>query len=257
MALKLQKITYKDIIKDVDCKFEDGKIYTILSSDELEKDVFSKIIAGKIKDYDGKITNDYTGKKINYVTRNPKEMFICDSVYDELKLSINTYKDETINKKIDFVFKILGLDNDIKYINPNNLSDSEKKLLSIGVSLINNPKILIINEIIGLDDYHKKILIKLFKKIAKKYNKIIIIFCNDILFSYEICDKYILLKNGKVIEESTKKDLFQVTDKLANTGIQVPRIIEFIDSAYKKKNISLNITYDIKELMKDIYRNAR
>lgn len=257
MAIKLQKITYKNILKEIDCEIEDGKIYTILSLDKLEKDTLSKIIIGSINDYDGKITKSCTESKIKYVDQNCKDIFICDTVYEELKLPINNMKTETINKKIDFILKIMNLDNNIKYTNPNNISSGEKKLLSIGVSLITNPRILIIDEVNDLDDYHKKVLIKLFKKIAKKYNKTIIIFSNDVLFSNEVCDEFILLKEGKIIVKSSKKDLLNIIDKLINSGYQIPKIIEFINNAYKKKNISLNITYDIKELMKDIYRNAK
>lgn len=257
MALTLQKITYNKILKDIDCEFEDGKIYSILSSSEIEKDVFSKILTRKINNYNGKILSSYNETKISYIDNLSQNNFICDTVYEELKLPISIYKEETITKKIDFVFKMLKINDNIKYLNPNDISDGEKKLLLIGMALITNPKVLVINEITGLDDYHKKALIKLFKKIVKDYHKIVIILTSDILFSYEICDKFLLLKNGKVIASSNKKDLLKVIDKLEDASLYIPKIIDFINTARKKKNISLDITYDIKELMKDIYRNVK
>ena len=38
--------------------------------------------------------------------------------------------------------------------------------------------------------------------------------------------------------------------------VEIPKIIEFINTVKKKKNIDLELTTDIKELMKDIYRNV-
>lgn len=255
MAIKLQNISYKNILKGIDCEFEDGKIYAVLSSNELEKELLGQILAGDLNKFEGKITNDYNGKVISYVSRN--NTFICDTVYNELKLPINIYKDETIQKKINFVLRMFKLDENIKYLNPNDLSSGEKKLLSLGIALITNPKILIVNEIKELDDYHRKIVIKLFQKMAKEYNKIIIIFTDDIALSYEACNNYLLIKNGKTISNLTKKNLFKNTDMIAELSIPIPKIIEFIFTVHKKKNIYLDITYDIKELMKDIYRNAK
>ena len=256
MALTLKKVAYKKILKDIDCEFEEGKIYAILSSNEIEKDCLSKIITGKINDYQGEIISSYSKNKISYMSNN-QNIFVCDTVYDELKLPISNYQEETINKKIDFIFKILKINDHIKYLNPNEISGGEKILLKVGIALVTNPKVLVINELPELDDYHKKILIKLFKKIVKEYHKTLIILTSDILFSYEVCDKYILLKNGKIISNSNKKDLLKETDKLEGSSLQVPKIIDFINTARKKKNISLDITYDIKELMKDIYRNVK
>ena len=37
----------------------------------------------------------------------------------------------------------------------------------------------------------------------------------------------------------------------------IPKIIDFINAVKKKKNINLELTFDVKELMKDIYRNVK
>ena len=260
MAIKLQNITYKNILKDINCTFEDGKICAILSANESEKEILSKILAGLIEDYGGKINNDYEGNNINYVYREPNDMFLGESVYDELSFSLDkyNYKDETKEKRINAILKMVLLDQNIKNINTSNISDGEKKLLSIAISLMTNPKILILNEpSMYLDDNHKSNIIKLLKKIAKRYNKIIIILTSDVQFAYEVCDNFLLLKDGIIIENSSKKNMLKITNKLINSSLAIPKIIDFINKAYNKKNISLEETFDIKELMKDIYRNVR
>ena len=50
--------------------------------------------------------------------------------------------------------------------------------------------------------------------------------------------------------------LFSKKDKVKNAGISIPQIVDFINTTNKKKNINLEMTFDIKELMKDIYRNV-
>ena len=89
------------------------------------------------------------------------------------------------------------------------------------------------------------------------YNKTIIIFSSDIDFTLKGSDNYIILKNGKISSEGTNKELLINNDKLKKAGIEVPKILEFINSVKKNKNIELEQTFDIKELMKDIYRNVK
>ena len=259
MALILKNVTYKNIIKNINYKFENGKVYTILSSSEIEKEIFAKIIVDIVKKYSGNITINCSKEEISYVHKDTNT-FIGNTCYEELSLCLMKYgyKPITVSKKIEALLKMLYLDKNIKSINPKVLSNSEKKLLSIGVALINNSKILVLNEpTLYLDAYNKKRIIKIFKKIAKRYNKIIIIFTNDVLLSEEASDNYILLNNGSIFCEGRTKDLPQINDKLFKCNIPIPQIMNFINMACKKKNISLDKTYDIKELMKDVYRNVK
>lgn len=256
MALELKNISYKNIIKNINYSFDDGKVYAVLSSSEKEKEILGKIISGVIDNYEGKVKST---ARIGYTYSNPQEMFICDTVNEELQLCLKSsnYTEETKNKKISFALKMLGLNEDIKNVNPNNISSGEKKILSIAISLITNPKVLVLEDPeLYLDDYHKKSLIKIIKKIAKRYNKIVIIITSDVMFSYETCDNYILLNKGKIIKEACKKELINIDNELEISSLKTPEIINFINCAIKK-NMCLNKTYDIKELMKDVYRNVK
>ena len=129
MAIELKKVTYKNIVKNIDCEFEEGKIYTVLTSDEREKDIICKLISGLINDYTGEIINNYSKDKISYVPYNYRDILIGGTVKEELMIPIMHCKEETINKKINLVFKMLGLDKNIIYLNINDISDGEKKLV--------------------------------------------------------------------------------------------------------------------------------
>jgi len=45
--------------------------------------------------------------------------------------------------------------------------------------------------------------------------------------------------------------------KIKTSKVEIPKIIDFINAVKKKKNINLELTFDVKELMKDIYRNVK
>ena len=259
MAIELNKLSYQDKIKNISYQFEEEKITTIISSSGEGKTLLSYILAGLIKDYSGNYTNDYIGRDLGYIFENPEESFIFSSVKEELSFGLNkyNYKTNILDKRIKDSLKIVGLD--ITYLdkNPFELSSGEKHLLSLATTLALNPKVIIIDDpTIYLDNKNEEYLIKLLKKLKNNYHKTIIIFTSNIEFTLKVTDNYIILKNGKIISKGNNKELLTNMDKVKKSGISIPPIVDFITTTSKKKNINLSMTFDIKELMKDIYRNA-
>lgn len=259
MAIKLDKVSYQDKLKNISYEFTEGKITTVISSSGSGKTLLSYLLSGLITDYTGTITNSYIGRELGYIFQNPEESFIFSNVKEELSFGLNkyNYKVDNIEKRIEDTLKMIGLDNSYLDKNPFNLSSGEKSLLSLGVVLSLNPKLIIIDEpTIYLDNKKEEYLIKLLKRLKNNYHKTIIIFTSNIEFALKISDNYVILKKGKITSKGTNKELMTNMDKVKNAGISIPQIVDFINTANKKKNINLEMTFDIKELMKDIYRNV-
>ena len=260
MELKLNKVSYKDKIKDINYDFEEGKITSVISSSGSGKTILSYLISGIEKLTSGEIMNDYQGRDIGYVFQNAEESFIFGTIREELVFGLKKYdyKLDIVNKRIEDALKMVGLP--IEYLDrsPFELSSGEKELLSLAVVLSLNPKLIIIDDpTIYLDNKREEYLVKLLKKLKNSYNKTIIIFSSDIEFVLKVTDNYLLLKNGKIFSKGTSKDLLMASDKIKRAGIEVPKIIDFVNNVNKKKNIQLDYTFDVKELMKDIYRNVK
>ena len=260
MGLKLNKVNYKDKLKNINYEFEEGKITSIISSSGSGKTILSYIISGIEKPTSGEVINTYQGREIGYIFQNAEESFIFSTVREELIFGLRryNYKIDNLNKRIEDSLKMVGLPLEYLNKNPFELSSGEKEMLSIAIVLSLNPKLIIIDDpTIYLDNKKEEFLIKLLKKLKNNYNKTIIIFSSDIDFILKLSDNYIILKNGKISSEGTNKELLINNDKLKKAGIEVPKILEFINSVKKSKNIELEQTFDIKELMKDIYRNVK
>lgn len=260
MELKLNKVSYKDIIKNISYEFKEGKITSIVSSSGSGKTTLSYLISGIEKPTSGEVINTYKGREIGYIFQNAEESFIFNTVREELIFGLRkyNYKVDTIEKRINDSLKMVGLP--IEYLDrsPFELSSGEKELLSIAVVLSFNPKLIIMDDpTIYLDNKREEYIIKLLKKLKNDYHKTILIFTSDTSFVSKITDNYILLKNGKIASVGTNKELLMSTDKLKKSGLEIPKVIDFINTVKTKKNIDLEPTFDIKELMKDIYRNVK
>lgn len=258
MGLSFNNVTYKSNLKKISYTFEEGKITSILSGDSLS--YFTYLISNLEENYEGNITNTYKGRDIGVVFNNPEEAFIFNTVREELEFGLKkyNYKINTINKRIEDSLKMVNLKTEYLEKNPFELSSGEKESLALAIALSLNPKLIIIdNPSNNLDNRNKEYLIKLLKKIKTRYNKTIILLTNDIEFAIKASDNYVMLKNGKIISNDKIKELLNNISKIKTIKIEIPKIIEFINTVNKKKDINLEPTFDIKELMKDIYRNVK
>ena len=93
-------------------------------------------------------------------------------------------------------------------------------------------------------------------KFSKEYRKNIYIISNDFDLLYRECDYLIIYSKNNIIYNNNRNVLYKEKDNLLNNNYELPKILQFIYLVESKQKIKLDPTFDIKELMKDIYRNV-
>ena len=182
------------------------------------------------------------------------DITIYDYMNGEIEKRNLVLKDKA--KKIIDSLKIVGLNKiDITRCVVT-LSESEKKLLQIAISLLSNPNIIVFEEPFNkLDIKNQKRLIIFFQMIKEKYNKTIIFITNNSEILYKYADYVVIIKNNKVIKNG-KKEIFEDVDLLTTNGVSIPEIVEFTYKAKKKYNIKIDYHNDIRDIIKDIYKHV-
>ena len=182
------------------------------------------------------------------------DITIYDYMNGEIEKRNLVLKDKA--KKIIDSLKIVGLNKiDITRCVVT-LSESEKKLLQIAISLLSNPNIIVFEEPFNkLDTKSQKRLIIFFQMIKEKYNKTIIFITNNSEILYKYADYVVIIKNNKVISNG-KKEIFEDVELLTTNGVSIPEIVEFTYKAKKKYNIKIDYHNDIRDIIKDIYKHV-
>ncbi len=193
-------------------------------------------------------------KNVGYIKKN--EYYFTNYVYDELLLSLNKYEKELkdADKRIKKVIKVFDLDDEFLNKEISSLSKGEKRLLSYLRVLIYNPKIIIIDEPLkNLDYKYEKMVLNYLRELKNKYNKTIIIASNNVNVIYENTDKTLIVSDEPIFKST--KDIFTDDDILKKYKLFVPNLVMFVKKA-KKKDKKINYYTDIRDLMKDVYRNV-
>ena len=274
MEIKLRDFSYienkdtsfeKDYFSDVNMDFLPGEIVGVLGED---LDVLGKLIMCIKRPSKGNLILDNNEikrtshisnvellrKKIGYIYDFDNEKFLANSVKNEIALTMRNYGKKVTNEHIIDSLKLVGLNDSYLDRNPNELSYIEKKKLLFACAMSYNPDVLIVSYMdIGLSYREKDYFKKLLNKFKNKYNKTIIIITNKVDFLFDLDDKFYALNKGKVFLSGDKYELYN--EKLYKY-FDMPKIIEFTKYA-KECGHNINDYFDLKELIKEVYRNAK
>ena len=156
-------------------------------------------------------------------------------------------------KKILDIIKEYKLGEDFLNKRINELSHSEQKLFKYLLLIQSDKKIIVIDEpFMDLDYYYKKKIILLLKSMVKD-NKTVIIGSNDSNIIYSLCKKVLLINKDSYYYGDIS--ILENKKILKKYHVNIPDIIKFVDLA-KDKNINLIYAKDIRDLIKDVYRNV-
>ena len=206
------------VLKKISFYVSEGEFVGIMGKSGCGKTTLLKTLGMIDKPTDGEIyflgedTSKLYGDKLADI-RNEKIGFIFEDFYlmDSLSVEENIMLPMIIGKKEIHNMKKLAR----KYAeqfqighllnkNPYELSGGEKQRVAICRALINNPELILADEPTGnLDSKSGKIVIDALNKISAEYHKTIVMVTHDPqMASY--CNRIILLKDGKILEEIEK-----------------------------------------------------
>lgn len=200
-----KKFNDKIILENLNLEFESGKIYVLLGPNGSGKSVFLKMLCGYYEPTEGRILLDgqdicrkkiFSPRKRDLIEKS--KFFPNITGYNNLKL-VTKIKREITEDDIFIALKNLDM-LDVKDQKFKEYSDGMKQKLSIVQILMENPKVVILDEPFkGLDDKSKQDIISMLK-----YN-ISFDQDNNILFSY-YSERII------IIASASRKDFEEIAD---------------------------------------------
>lgn len=262
----------KKVFSNIDVTIESAQITGIIGNSGSGKTTLLELISGLILPTSGEIHvgSHKIGKKelianykrirkdVGMVFQLPEEQFFHKTVREELLFAVHTYKTvSNEEEKAVKALKMVGLNETYLDKNPFKLSNGEQRRIAIACILMMNYKVILLDEpTVGLDSIGKKKMLELIKKLKEDYHKTIVIVSHDIDFIYAISNNVIVLNQGSILLSGNKNEIFKHVSKLKKEGIAIPSMVEFIYQAKTIKNIILDDHHDIRDLIKDVYRNV-
>ena len=208
------------ILDNISFKINEGQIFGMLGPNGVGKSTIFNLITGLINPKQGKVKiNDenVTNFPIYLRTKKFKVGYVPQhggyfndlSLHDNLKAisEIVIENKSTRNDRINYLISKFELDN-LKDIKAKFLSGGQKKKLVIALSLLSEPKVLLLDECFAALDV---LTIKMLQEIIvnlQQENRITICICDHQARDLLACvDVAMILSNGKIVAQDTPSNL--------------------------------------------------
>ena len=210
------------ILDNVSFKINEGQIFGMLGPNGVGKSTIFNLITGLIAPKHGKIKiNDEDVSRYPVYLRTQKFKvgyvpqyggFFNDlTLYDNLKaISEIVIKDKNLRQeRINYLIAKFELEN-IKNIKAKFLSGGQKKKLVISLSLLSNPRVLLLDECFAaLDVLTIKMLQETIVNLQQEYDITTCICDHQARDLLATCDIAMILSDGKIIAQETPSKLVQ------------------------------------------------
>ena len=197
-------------IENLSFNVNDNEVLGIIGPNGCGKSTILKIINGLIKFDAGEIIyNDKEVSKMNkfekrimkkdvsYIFQN-SNLLETKTVFYHLSLIYKLNKEPINKEKIDNILKFMNI-YDFKNTTCKNLSGGQKQRVAIAMSILQNPKVILCDEISSsLDTDSEKEVFDLLMKLKKTLNISIIIVSHNLAILKNFCDRVILMDKSKI-----------------------------------------------------------
>jgi ABC-2 type transport system ATP-binding protein len=204
----------KTVLNEIDLTIEGGQIYGFIGPSGAGKTTLVKMIVGMDKPDTGtihvlnkKVPNLKLLQEIGYMAQS-------DALYTELTgkenltffASLYKLKKAEMMERITYAADLVNLADELnKKVSA--YSGGMKRRLSLAIALIQNPKILILDEpTVGIDPELRLIIWKELKRLKTEEGKTIIV-TTHVMDEAERCDYIAMVRDGIILTSGTPKEL--------------------------------------------------
>ena len=215
------------ILSDVNIHMQKGEIFGIIGHSGAGKSTLLRCI-NRLETYEygsilveDKEVKDLSENELRFLRKDLGMIFQHFSllerktVFENVALPLECFKypKEEINKRVDELLKLVGID-DKKNQKPRNLSGGQKQRVAIARALALNPKVLLCDEATSaLDPNTTKSILNLLQDINKKLKITIIMVTHQMEVIKQICSRVAIMEGGKVLEIGDTEELFLQNSK--------------------------------------------
>lgn len=226
----------QSVIKDIDCKINDGEFVALLGHNGSGKTTLSRLFMALCHPRSGEILVDGEdivnyepadlADKIGYVFQNPDLQILEDTVFDEVAYGPRAKKltEETIKRQVNEALEAMGL-TELQKAYPRLLSFGQKRRLGVAAALALNPRTLILDEITnGQDALEKEGMMSYLQAINEDRGITIMLISHDMDIVRRYAKRAIVLHYGKKVFDGTPRELFDGSQPVERWGLRRPTV---------------------------------
>ena len=200
------------VLHDVSFTLRRGEILGLVGESGTGKTTLVKNILGLVKTHTGEIIH-YT-KRPQMIFQDPYSSLnpaytVGWSLEEPLRI-YGKYDAAERRRRVAEIAEKVGLPAECLTRRPNELSGGQRQRVSIGVALIQKPRLIIADEpVSALDVTIQRQILELMRSVCDELGISFLFVSHDLNVVYQLCDRVMVMKDGRIVEENTVQELFE------------------------------------------------
>ena len=229
----------KEALKNINVGIKEGSITGLIGHTGSGKSTMLQLLNGLATPSEGKVYLDEVdiwekpkeiGKvrfRVGLVMQYPEYQLFEETVEKDIAFGPkNMGLDQAeISKRIREALEFVGLDQDVLYKNPFDLSGGQKRRVAIAGVIAMRPEVLVLDEpAAGLDPQGRDAILDGIFKYRESTGATVIIVSHSMEDMARLCDDIIVLSHGEIVLCGTRDEVFAESEMLESIGLAVPQI---------------------------------
>ena len=249
----------RQVFKDLDLKIKEGDHIALIGTNGAGKSSLMKMMVNLLKNYQGAIlfkgedikktrTSDL-GRKISLVYQNPEQMFIKDSIENDISFALRARNLDYEKRTQELLerFDLVAL----RKRDGRLLSGGQMRRASLAIGIALDPEILLLDEpTANLDMATRKDIMHTLKQMDDVI-KSAIIATHDMQLVAEWANRIIVLHEGRIVGDGDREAIFGSAKILDEVKIRPPQIFELGQRLEKSALI-----YTVEEFMESFKQHV-
>ena len=199
------------VLHDVSFTIGRGEILGLVGESGTGKSTLAKTILGMVPDYTGQIIHHTKRPQMvfqdPYSSLNPART--VGWILEEPLRIYGKYDAPERKRRVADILEKVGLAPEYAEALPCQLSGGQRQRVSIGTALIQKPGLIIADEpVSALDVTIQAQILQLICRLRDEYGISYLFISHDLNVVYEICDRALVMKDGRIVEQGTVDELF-------------------------------------------------
>lgn len=242
------------ILNDFSIDIKRGSFTVILGHNGSGKSTLAKLLNGLYKPTTGNVFVDGIStsdeqqeieikRRVGLVFQNPDNQLVASVVEEDVAFGPENlgHSPATIRSEVDEALKAVDM-YEFRKSTPHRLSGGQKQRIAIAGIIAMKPDCIVLDEPTAmLDPKGRAEIISTIKKLNREKG-ITIVLITHFMEEAVDADRVIIMDSGKIVADSTPKDIFSNIKLLKEVGLDVPQTTELL---YRLKLGGMNISTDV------------
>ena len=278
MSIIIDKVNYTygdetvykmQALKDINLKINDGEFIGIIGHTGSGKSTLIQHLNGLLLATSGNIyyngediyDKDFQMKKVRskvgLVFQYPEhQLFEIDVLKDVAFGPKNLgFSEKEAQLKAFEALKLVGLEEEVYYQSPFELSGGQKRRVAIAGVLAMKPEVLVLDEpTAGLDPKGRDDILNLITKLHKGNNITVILVSHSMEDVAKYVDRIIVMEQGSIMYDDSPREVFKKYKELENIGLAAPQVT-YIMHGLQERGINVDTSAStLEEAKKEILK---